>query len=294
MIKIGALVSGELGLKALHTFYENNRIELSCVFTDFKSIRIINYCAKYKIKVFKGNPRNNSAIEFLNSIEKVDILFSVNYLFIIEKELIEYPKLFSLNIHGSLLPKYRGRTPHVWAIINGETKVGVTVHKIDTGVDTGDILLQKEIELDEENTGSDVLSKYNIIYPKLINDTINVILDNKAVFIEQVKSKATYFGKRIPEDGKINWNWSKERTRNWVRAQANPYPGAFTYLNNEKIIINRVSFSEMAYSYNMVNGKVLSAIPLIVKTPNGALELKDYYFADNKKVKIDNTDTLGV
>ena len=293
MLKVGVLVSGALGQKALNTIYRNSEVELSCVFTDYKSIDIIKYCRKYKLKVFKGNPRNNKAVEFLKSFEEIDLLFSVNYLFIIEKEIIECPRLFSLNIHGSLLPKYRGRTPHVWAIINGETKTGITVHRIDQGVDTGDILLQKEIEITEKNTGADIIEKYSTLYPELINETIKIVLNNKVVFREQDENKATYFGKRTHYDGEINWNWSKERIRNWVRAQAKPYPGAFTYLNKEKMIINRVNFSEMGYSYNVENGKVLSVTPLIIKTPNGALELYDYNLVDNGVVKIYNTDILG-
>ena len=252
--------------------------------------------AKYvnnNIKVFKGNPRNNDSISFLKSVGEIDLIFSINYLFIIENEMIEYPRLYSLNIHGSILPKYRGRTPHVWAIINGEEKTGITAHKIDQGVDTGDILLQKEVEIKRDETGADILQKFNSLYPELINETIKMVINNKIVFKKQAEIKATYFGKRTPDDGEINWNWSKERIRNWVRAQANPYPGAFTYLNNKKLIIDKVNFSGIGYSYNMENGKVLSDTPLIVKTSNGALELLDYHFIDNGYVKITKADILG-
>jgi methionyl-tRNA formyltransferase len=293
VLNIAVLLSGALGLKALSLLHNNKEVKLSCVFTDNRSLGILDYCIEHNIKVFKGNPRNNKSISFLKNVGEIDLIFSINYLFIIEKEIIEYPRLYSLNIHGSILPKYRGRTPHVWAIINGEEKTGVTVHKIDQGVDTGDILLQKEVEIKRDETGADILEKYNSLYPELINETIKMVVNNKTVFRKQAESKATYFGKRTPDDGEINWNWSKERIRNWVRAQANPYPGAFTYLNNEKLIINKVDFSGMGYSYNMENGKVLSDTPLIVKTPNGALELLDYHFIDNEDVKIYKADILG-
>ena len=293
MLKVGILASAALGLKALKSLHDNDEIELSCVFTDYKSLDIIEYCYKHELNIFKGNPRNNEAYEFIKSIGEIDLLFSINYIFIIEKELFEYPNLFSLNIHGSLLPKYRGRTPHVWSIINGEEKIGITVHRIDSGVDTGDILLQKEIEITKNNTGADILNKYSTLYPIIINDTIDIILNRIVVFKEQDEKKATYFGKRTPKDGLINWNMNKEFIGNWVRAQAKPYPGAFTYLKNKKMVINSVGFSDIGYSYDMENGKVLSVSPLIIKTPNGALELLDYSIIDNENLIINKTDILG-
>ncbi len=293
MLKIGILISGVLGLKSLLTLHRNNKIKLSCVFSDNNSKEILEYCINHNIKVFKGNPRNKRALNFVKNIGEIDLFFSINYLFIIEKELIEYPKLFSLNIHGSLLPKYRGRTPHIWAIINGEKKTGITVHKIDTGIDTGNILVQKEIEITNNATGGEILNKYSMIYPKLINEIISIIIDGKYVFTKQIENEATYFGKRIPNDGEINWDWSKERIMNWVRALADPYPGAFTYLNNEKMIINSILFSEHGYSYNMNNGTVLSTSPLIIKTPNGAIELLNYHFEKKNILEFKKGYILG-
>jgi methionyl-tRNA formyltransferase len=91
----------------------------------------------------------------------------------------------------------------------------------------------------------------------------------------QNNSNATYFGKRTPDDGEINWNWSKERIYNWVRAQSNPYPGAFAYLNGKKVIIDKVSFSEYGFEESMPNGLILKTTPeILVKTANGVIVLK--------------------
>lgn len=286
------MTSGGLGLKSLITLHKNTNIKLSCVFTDNNSINIIDYCLKHNLKLFKGNPRKNASLEFIKEIGQIDLLFSINYLFIIEKELIEYPKLFALNIHGSLLPKYRGRTPHVWAIINGEIKTGITVHRIDDGVDTGDILLQKEIEINNTETGADILEKFNAEYPYLINESLSVILKNKFQFTRQNNSEATYYGKRTPNDGEINWNWSKERIYNWVRAQANPYPGSFSFYNNDKLVINKVRYSSFVHSFEIKNGTILSENPLLVKTQNGVIEIMEYYF-ENKEDVLKINKTLG-
>ena len=90
---------------------------------------------------------------------------------------------------------------------------------------------------------------------------------------KQDESLATYFGKRTPEDGEINWNWQKERIMNWVRAQAYPYPGAFTWLYDQKVIIDRVDEDNFGFQQIMQNGMILTDNPIRVKTPNGVLRI---------------------
>ena len=93
--------------------------------------------------------------------------------------------------------------------------------------------------------------------------------------IKQDEKLSTYFGKRTPEDGKINWHWQKQRIKNWVRALAYPYPGAFSYFENKKIIIDEVLDSNIGFKYDVPNGTIIANEPnIIVKTPNGTLELK--------------------
>lgn len=269
-MNLGILASGNLGHVALQHLYKNYIIEY--VLTDSKSNSIINFCNQKGIPHFTGNPRNGKALNFCIRF-KIDILISVNYLFIIEKDLIKLPKEFAFNIHGSLLPKYRGRTPHVWAIINNESETGITAHLIDEGCDTGDIIEQIKIKIDFEDTGSDILNKFNDYYLELLNRVLNKVRIGKLSFVKQQNDFATYFGKRTPSDGKIDWNWQKERIYNWVRAQADPYPGAFTLYNGNKIIIDKIKYTETGFTNEMSNGLVLSISPFLVKTPNGVVEL---------------------
>lgn len=268
---IGILCSGELGFDILQKL--SKKIEIQFIFTDNKSDSIKSYANKNMIPLFIGNPRNYDSSIFLKKF-KTDIIFSINYIFIVQKEILKHPKYYAINIHGSLLPKFRGRTPHVWAIINGERETGVTAHIMEEGCDTGDIVMQKIIEICDEDTGADVLNKYMRIYPLMIIELIEIIKNNDIKRIAQDNNKATYFGKRVPEDGLINWDWQKERIYNWVRAQALPYPGAFSYLNNQKVIIDRICYSEYGYDNNMPNGLILKTEPeVLVKTPNGVVEL---------------------
>ena len=238
-MNLGILVSGNLGYTVLKYLYENYIIKF--VLTDSKSKLIIDFCIQNKISVFKGNPRNGRAISFCEQY-KIDILLSANYLFIIEKDLIQLPRLLAFNIHGSLLPKYRGRTPHVWAIINNESETGITAHVIDENCDTGDIIEQTKIEISSENTGADLLDKFNEKYLELLNKVLSKANSENLTFTKQENNNATFFGKRNPDDGKIDWNWQKERIYNWIRAQAHPYPGAFTYHNTNKLIIQVINY----------------------------------------------------
>ena len=236
-MKLGLLVSGGLGMEALKMIM--SQLHPVFVFTNKTSTNIIEFCAKNNVQIFIGNPRNSSASEFL--VDKhVELILSINYLFLIEKDIVNFPSKYCINIHGSLLPKYRGRTPHVWSIINNEKYTGVTAHLIDENCDTGAIVKQEKIEISYNDTGASLLEKYSRVYLKMLTYLLNEVESDNLTAESQDESKATYFHKRTPDDGEINWGWQKERIRNWVRAQAFPYPGAFTVVNNQRVIIDEL------------------------------------------------------
>lgn len=269
-LRIGILCSGGLGLSTLRTLSKNFSPQF--IFTDLNSIGIIEFAKTHSIPHIIGNPRKFDPRPFLKQF-KTDVIFSINYLFIVEDSILKHPQ-YAINLHGSLLPKYRGRTPHVWAIINGEKQTGITAHIMEAGCDTGDIVLQQPIDILWEYTGADILQKYETIYPQMVLDIIDKIEKNKLDRVGQDDSKATFFGKRTPDDGEIDWNWQKERIYNWIRAQANPYPGAYTFINGEKVIIDKISFSDYGFEDSIPNGTILKSLPeLLIKTPNGVIEL---------------------
>ncbi len=271
-MNLGLLVSGNLGFTVMAQLLEY--YPLKFVMTDKASLQVHSLCIENSIEMYVGNPRHEKTERFLVGKE-VDVLVSVNYLFLIEKNLIQLPRKIAFNVHGSLLPKYRGRAPHIWAIINNERVTGITAHVIDEGCDTGDIIEQIEIPITPLDTGAGILQKYSVAYFPLIKGIIDRIEKGEIKTIKQDNSKATYFGKRTPADGVINWNWQKERIYNWVRALAYPYPGAFTYWRGSKITINALEISDSGYSYDIENGTVVGINPILVKSPNGIVLLKE-------------------
>jgi methionyl-tRNA formyltransferase len=267
----GLLVSGELGMTCLRAIYQKHPIFF--VLTDKKSFAIISYCSDNNISVFTGTPRDGAAISFLNNYQ-VDTILSINYLFLIESDIINFPRKYAINFHGSLLPRYRGRTPHVWAIINNETETGITAHFISETYDSGDIVYQEKVQIDGKMTGSDLLASFSLSYPRIIDKVIALLESSSIDAKKQDESKATYFGKRSPIDGMINWYWQRERINNWVRALAKPYPGAFTYYRGKKIILHQISFSDFGFFDTDTDGLVLEGGEQpIIKTPNGAIQI---------------------
>jgi methionyl-tRNA formyltransferase len=269
-MKIGLMLSGGLGFNMLLHISKGKNI--AAILTDRNSDAVIHYANQESIPVFIGNPRKGRAQEFISAYT-IDLLLSINYLFIVESDLINWPGKASVNFHGSLLPKYRGRTPHVWAIINNESETGVTAHFITAACDEGNIIDQVIIPIKRQDTGAHILDKYTEAYPQLVDKVLEQFEGEKVVGIKQDESKASYFGKRTPDDGLIDWNWQKERIYNWVRAQAYPYPGAFSFLRGKKIIIDQVAFDDFGYHQDQSNGLILTRNPVRVKTPNGVLQL---------------------
>ena len=275
MIRVGLLVSGQLGLVALKTVLESTRVNF--VMTDSLSASIRDECEIRGIPVFLGSPRSGRAAAFLSQFQ-TDVILSINYLFIVEQDVLSHPKYMAANIHGSLLPKYRGRTPHVWAIINNETETGVTLHVMDSGCDTGEIIIQKAIGILPVDTGASILEKYSQVYPQVITEFFESVQAGCVRTVSQDHAKATYFGRRTPADGKIDWNWQRERVYNWIRALAKPYPGAFFRFEGKTYFVHASRFTDHGFDSCLMNGTVLLREPLVVKTPNGPLELLDHNF----------------
>lgn len=264
--------SGELGLKMVQ--YLHSFVNIRFIATDRKSDSIIVFANHQKINLFIGKPNKEELYFELNKVDS-KILFSINYLFILEKKMFQLFK-YAINFHGSLLPKYRGRTPHIWAIINNEKYTGITAHLIEEGCDTGDIVFQKKIFIDEHITGADLLRIYQNEYPEVIRKVLEMINEKNIIRFPQNHLEASVFAKRTPEDGIINWNWQKERIYNWVRALSHPYPGAFTYYRNEKIIIDEIKLSNIGFDSLTENGSIISINQEnnpIVKVQNGSIEI---------------------
>lgn len=285
-MKIGVLACGDLGFHVLEDLLRSVKLEF--IATNQKSKAIVNLATKQNIAVFFGNPRKGRLLEFLKD-KSCDVILSINYLYIIERDIISFPMLYAINFHGSLLPKYRGRTPHVWAIINGEKKCGITAHLIDESCDTGPIIIQKEVIITEEDTGQNILEKYKYLYPAIVKEVLKKVECNNIELSIQDETKATFFGKRTPNDGVIDWSWQTTKINNWVRAQSDPYPGAFTFYEGEKIIVDKIDVIKIEFDSLLKNGTIIKVIENIpyVKTLNGVVKLskirnqEQYKFLEN-------------
>ena len=198
-----------------------------------------------------------------------DFLFSFYYRSMINKEILEIPKKGALNLHGSLLPKYRGRVPVNWAVIQGETETGATLHYMVEKPDAGDIVDQERVSIDFADTALDVFHKVTEAAVRIVRRSWPQLLTGAAQRVAMDLSAGSYFGGRKPSDGLIDWGKSSTEIYNLVRGVTHPYPGAFTFLDGEMVLI----WCAMPKSGSGRAGEVVSAQPLLVGTGNGLLEV---------------------
>lgn len=164
-----------------------------------------------------------------------DIIFSFYYRNMFPKAVLDLPRLGAFNMHGSFLPKYRGRAPVNWAVLKGETKTGATLHVMMAEPDAGDIVDQEAVPIGPDDTAAMVQSAVTKAAVQVLARQIENIKSGAAPRIPQNHAQASYFGRRKPEDGEIDWAWPAARIHNLVRAVTHPYPGAFGEIGGEKV-----------------------------------------------------------
>lgn len=168
---------------------------------------------------------------------KPDLILVAGWYYMVSRELRNVAPKGAIGLHGSLLPKYRGGAPLVWAMINGEKETGVTLFYLEDGVDEGDILGQEAFSLAETDTIADALGKLEEAAQRVLERTLPLLASGRAPRVPQNHAEATVFPQRSPEDGAIDWSWSSKRIRDFIRAQTRPYPGAFTRIAGKKVIL---------------------------------------------------------
>ncbi len=190
------------------------------------------------INVLQPEKMNDAA--FLNELSSIkpELIVVVAYGKILTEEILRLPALGCINAHASLLPKYRGAAPIAWAIINGEKKTGITTMLMDNGLDTGDILLQKELEISDEDTTETLSIRLSELGASLLLKTISRIR-NGSLNPQRQSGEATYAPIIKKEDGLVNWSKTAAELSNFVRGM-HPWPGAYCYLNRGMIKLVRV------------------------------------------------------
>jgi methionyl-tRNA formyltransferase len=165
------------------------------------------------------------------------IVFSFYYRRMISEEFLAIPPLGALNLHGSLLPRYRGRAPVNWVLVNGETETGVTLHYMAAKPDAGDIVAQRRVPIGFEDTAPVLFGKIVTASRELLRETLPLLREGSAPRIPQDLARGSYCRGRRPEDGRIDWGLSAVEIHNLVRAVTRPYPGAFTVLGGKKLFV---------------------------------------------------------
>lgn len=166
-----------------------------------------------------------------------DFLFSFYYRFMLAPEILALARRGAFNMHGSLLPKYRGRVPVNWAIIHGEHETGATLHEMVAKPDAGRLVDQQAIPILPNDTALDVFRKVTVAAETVLDHALPKLIAGAAQLVQQDLQAGSYFGGRKPEDGRIDWRWPAARVHNLVRAVAPPYPGAFCTVNGKLLKI---------------------------------------------------------
>ncbi|MDH3256158.1 MAG: methionyl-tRNA formyltransferase [Nitrospinota bacterium] len=201
---------------------------------EMQSSPVKRYALENGIKVYQ--PEKASAPEFVAECAalKPDLIVVIAYGQILRENLLSLPRHFCMNVHASLLPKYRGAAPINWAIINGDKETGVTTMKMDAGMDTGDILLMKKVAIEQDDTAQHLHDKLSEAGGALVLETIDQLEKGELKFIPQKDAEATYASKLKKEDGCLHWDQEAESIRNRVRG-LEPWPGAFGFLNGKRL-----------------------------------------------------------
>lgn len=195
--------------------------------------------ARYAIPTI--TPADPNAPDVVAQIAKLtpDVFFSFYYRSMLGTDLLKIPRHGALNMHGSLLPKYRGRVPINWAIIHGETETGATLHYMREKPDAGPIVDQQAVPIFPDDTALDVFRKVTCAAEIVMHRSLPALIARNAPAREQNLASGSYFSGRKPEDGIVDWRQPAKRIHDLVRAVAPPYPGAWTTLAGERLKINR-------------------------------------------------------
>ena len=172
-----------------------------------------------------------------------DYIFSFYYRYMIPAPILACARIAALNMHGSLLPKYRGRAPVNWAILHGETKTGATLHVMEVKPDAGDIVGQAQVTIGPDETATDVFEKVTQAAVAVINEVLPHLIEGNVPRKPNDLSKGSYFGGRKPADGQIHWDQTAKQVHDLVRAVAPPYPGAFTDHQGKRMIVAKTSLN---------------------------------------------------
>lgn len=270
----------EVGYVCLESLLQRN-VRVVAVFTHQDDPReqrwfrsVAELAAQHKVPVY--TPEDLRAPEWEQLLVKdlrPDLVFSFYYRHMIPMRLLRPARLGAFNMHGSFLPKYRGKAPVNWAVLHGEDHIGATLHHMVAQADAGDIVDQERVPIGERDTAAEVMARVTAAARLVLDRQLENLLRGTAPRTPQDHSQATYFGGRKPEDGRIDWHQPAGAIFNLVRAVSRPYPGAFADFPGARRLVVWKAEPTPAKG---IPGEVLSENPLVIAAGEGSLTITDF------------------
>jgi len=295
-LKIGYFADGSWSHMAFEKIVKDDTIKIQFIVprTDSTDKTLLNYAKKYNIQYFKGIKVNSDEFYDLAKTFECDLFVSMSFNQIFKERIINLPKHKIINCHAGKLPFYRGRNILNWALINDEVQFGITVHYVDLGIDTGDIILQRVFPITDEDNYSTLLEKSYLECSSILYDAIKTIqrFEVKAIKQSTIHPIGFYCGKRGYGDEIINWNQTSREIFNFIRSISKPGPIATTFFKGAEIRINKSKIVNDVPKYKGTVGQLLAKTEkgFLIKTNDSFIEIYEI----ETKIKISVGDKLGL
>ena len=292
LLTIGYFADGKWSHKAFERLIEDNNISVAfiCVRFDTTDKTLMDFCKKYNIDYLKSEDVNSQA--FVNEISKYscDLFVSMSFNQIFKDALINLTKYKVINCHAGKLPFYRGRNVLNWVLINDQKEFGITVHYVDEGIDTGDLILQGTYPISIEDDYSTLLElSYvecaNILYDAVCLFKFGAVTGKKQ---KEIHPNGFYCSQRRSGDENLDWDDTSKNIFNFVRAICNPGPKARAIINGGEVLINKVELVPNSCDYKCIPGAILfidkAKKGVLVKTSDSCINIIE--FEGNVKFKV--------
>lgn len=239
--------------------------------------KIATLCKRHAIPVILTKTITDRASYIQIRKLSPDLLIVMGWRTLIPQRILSLSAIGAVAAHESLLPLYRGFAPVNWCVINGEKQTGVTLFYLDGGVDSGDIIAQKKIQISQDESAWELYQKTKKVSIDLIRDFLPAIIEGTSMRKKQNHTLATYTVPRTPDDGHIDWGWDSRRIYNFIRGQSHPYPGAFSFYKGVKVIFQKASLpSDTSIYVGRIPGKIigLSKGSVDILTGDGTIRIE--------------------
>lgn len=282
-MKIGYFGDGPWAVEALSKILQDQRLQVQFIVVRYKSTdpSLRQMAAECQLPVYAFKNINDAQTHEVLSAHHCDLFVSMSFDQIFKKNLFQLPPLGTINCHAGELPRYRGRNVINWALINGEKHIGITVHAIDEGIDTGPIIEQVKVSLELEDDYASTLQKCYTACADVLHSALQKIQSDPAAARGRPQQGVGFYCvKRSAADEVLDWNWPSARVHNFVRGISPPAPGASTKYNDKTMRIWKACPVESAPEYIGVPGSIvgLQAGSFLVKTGDSYIEILEWSF----------------